>query len=83
MTRNDTTTTTLSRLVVVAICAIVLGGALAIIAIGLEWRGFAGGLAQGAGIGLAGVGCYMWGFLNGLRKTVHRAAWLPSRDGHS
>lgn len=69
-----------SRVVIAAIIGIVVGLVLVIVSIGLDWRGFSGGMATGAGIGLMVVGAYFWGYANGLRRPVSRGDWRPSQD---
>ena len=64
----------------VAISGMIAGAVLLLVAIGLEWRGFWGGAAQGAGIGLIAVGAYFWGLGDGIGRAVPVAAWLPSQD---
>ena len=69
------------RLVVGAIVAIVAGLVIVVLGLGFDWSGFLGGCALGAGIGLALVGVYLWGYTNGLQRVAARPTWLPSRDG--
>lgn len=71
-----------------AITLIVAGGIVVFLGIGLDWGGFVGGMALGAGVGSVIVGAYFWGYANGLRRTATRASadpasWLPSRDDHA
>ena len=68
-------------ILIVSIIGIVLGLALAVAGIGLDWSGFFGGMGIGVGLGMAGVGVFFWGYATGLRKTFRQqGAWLPSRD---
>ncbi|WP_109210871.1 MULTISPECIES: hypothetical protein [Microbacterium] len=69
------------RIVSLAVAAIAVGLVLVILGVGFDWDGFGGGLVIGAGIGLAAVGMYFWGYANGLRRPSSRGTWLPSRDG--
>ena len=68
------------RIIGGAIGAIIAGLVIVVLGIGFEWGGVGGGLAIGAGAGLAGVGAYFWGYANGLRRPIPRGTWLPSRD---
>ncbi|MCR2818376.1 hypothetical protein NQ166_05930 [Microbacterium sp. zg.Y1090] len=70
----------IARVKWVAIAGMLAGAVLLLVAIALEWRGFWGGAAQGAGIGLIAVGAYFWGLGDGIGRAVPQAAWLPSRD---
>lgn len=69
------------RLTGAAITAIVAGVAIVVLGVGFGWSGVGGGFALGAGVGLAGVGAYLWGYANGMSRPATRAGWLPSRDG--
>ncbi len=74
------------RIIGAAIASVVVGGLIVVIGIGLDWGGFGGGLALGAGVGLVLVGAYFGGFAHGLRQAMTRVSaapgtWLPSRDG--
>ncbi|MFF2369670.1 hypothetical protein [Agromyces sp. NPDC058110] len=71
------------RITVASIVAIAIGAIVAILGIGLDWQGFLGGMALGAGIGLVVVGAYFWGYANGVRRGGSRAMWLPGRDADS
>jgi hypothetical protein len=71
----------LGRVTAAAIALLVVGAVVVLVGTVLEWGGFWGGLALGAGIGLTLVGAYFWGFGNGVRRAGPRAVWLPSQDG--
>jgi len=71
-------TRTLRWLSIVAILAVVVGFVLVLISVGMEWHGFGGGFAVGAGVGLMVVGSYFWGYSSGLRKPTVSGAWRPS-----
>lgn len=77
----QSTTRGSTSVVVLAIVGMIIGLTLLILAIGLDWSGFAGGFAIGVGIGMTGVGAYIWGYRNGMRRPRVQDAWLPSRDG--
>lgn len=66
--------------IAIAIGLVVVGFIAVLLSIGLEWRGFGGGFAVGAGIGAMLVGAYFWGWTNGLRRPASAARWLPSED---
>lgn len=70
----------IGRIKWIAIVGMVAGAVLLLVAIGLEWRGFWGGAAQGAGIGMIAAGAYFWGFGNGIGRGVPAAVWLPSQE---
>jgi len=70
----------IGRIKWVAIVGLLAGAVLLVVALGFEWRGFAGGAVQGAGIGMMAVGAYFWGYGNGIGRAEPQAAWLPSRD---
>lgn len=70
----------LGPLTVFSVAAVVLGLAVFIVGMGLDWHGFWGGVGQGLGLGAAGMGLYLWGYANGLRRGGPRAAWRPSKD---
>ena len=76
----DHTSRLYRRIIGAAIGAVVVGGIIVLLGVGFEWGGIGGGFAIGAGVGLALVGTYFWGYANGLRRPVSRATWLPSRD---
>lgn len=69
-----------TRIGVAAMLAIVAGLVLVVLSIGLEWRGFVGGTAIGAGVAFMAVAAYFWGFVNGLHRAGRRGAWRPSED---
>lgn len=73
--RNASTVT--SGMIGGAIAGIVLGLILATLSIGFDWSGFPGGLAVGAGVGIALAGAFFWGLGVGLRRG-NRSMWLPS-----
>lgn len=68
------------RIAIAALAAILVGGVIVFVGIGLDWGGFLGGLALGGGIGLVVVGAYFMGYAHGVRNPVSRRAWLPSQD---
>ena len=78
-TLQQRTSTVFGRVLWVAIALIVLGALVLLLAIGLDWEGFSGGFAIGAGIAAMLVGTYMWGFSNGIRRGNPKAGWLPSQ----
>ena len=64
-----------------SIIAMIIGLVAFIVAIGLDARGFGGGLILGAAVGAVVVGGYFWGYANGLRRGGdERVSWLPSQD---
>jgi hypothetical protein len=62
-----------------AIAGVVGGILLLFLAVGMEWRGFWGGMLQGASVALALLGCYMLGYVDGFAARVRTPNWLPSR----
>jgi hypothetical protein len=67
-------------LIALSIGIMVLGVAAVLVSVGLEWQGFGGGFAVGAGIGATLIGTYFWGWTTGLRRSASRERWLPSED---
>lgn len=81
MTDNKTSSRSLTRMTTVAIVCAVVGIVLVIVSTGFGWHGFGGGLAIGAGVGLALFGMYYWGFGNGMRRGGAQNGpklWRPS-----
>lgn len=77
--RTPRTTRAGSRLGVgIALAGAVVGFALLVVAIGLEWRGFGGGVAIGAGVGMVAAGMYLCGFA--VARSRWHDLWLPSRS---
>ncbi|UNK69907.1 hypothetical protein [Microbacterium sp. H1-D42] len=72
--------TSISRIRIVAIIGIVIGLLAVLLAAGLDWSGFGGGLATGAGIGVMLVSVYFWGYANGVGRPLSRSGWRPSAD---
>ncbi|MCT9001319.1 hypothetical protein [Microbacterium memoriense] len=79
-TTSDSASRTLRRITLVSIVTFALGAIIVLCGIGLDWGGFGGGMAIGAGGGLCLVGAYFAGFANGFRRGPGSgASWLPSR----
>ncbi|WEG07621.1 hypothetical protein PU630_10160 [Microbacterium horticulturae] len=68
-------------LVVIATTGIAVGFALVIVSIGLDWHGFGGGFAVGAGVGMMLVGAYCWGYSGGMHRRASTRWWRPSAGG--
>jgi uncharacterized iron-regulated membrane protein len=62
-----------------AIAGVIGGIVLLFLAVGMEWRGFWGGMLQGAGVGAALVSCYLLGYVHGIARRGVTRTWLPSR----
>lgn len=69
-----------SAALIAAVVLGIAGIAVFLLAIGFEWGGFGGGMAMGAGIGLALAATFFWGYATGLRAPGIRAQWRPSDD---
>ncbi|ANJ26670.1 hypothetical protein [Agromyces aureus] len=80
MNQSAKSDTAVRRLAGASVTAIVLGAIVTLCGLVMDWGGFVGGMALGAGIGLVVVGAYLWGYANGIRRGGSRATWLPSRD---
>ncbi len=71
----------LSRVRLGAIVTGVMGAVLLLTAILLDWSGFWGGFAQGAGIALVITAAYLLGLLTGMRRSAGSSTWLPAGGG--
>jgi len=81
MTKTTTSTTHRGRaLIAISIGLVVIGLATVLVSIGLEWHGFGGGFAVGAGIGAMLVGASCGGWAMAHRRSMPPARWLPSED---
>lgn len=57
----------------------VVGVALFLVAVILDWSGFWGGFAQGAALALLLTAAYLSGVLTGMRRSPGSPTWLPAR----
>jgi len=76
--RMPLSTTSTSRIRLIAIVGVLVGLSVVVVATGLDWAGFVGGMAIGAGIGVMLIGVYFWGYANGLGRPLVRSGWRPS-----
>jgi len=78
MTPSSRVARSLSRVRLAAIVTGVVGAVLLLTSIVLDWSGFWGGFAQGAGVALALTAAYLQGLLTGMRRGAGSPTWLPA-----
>ncbi|QLD10640.1 hypothetical protein [Microbacterium oleivorans] len=83
MSSSSRVTRSFSRVRLGAVVSGFVGAVLLLTAVVLDWSGFWGGFAQGAGVVLLLTAAYLLGLLTGMRRSAVSPTWLPAGGGEA